>query len=221
VEACAVLASKVGRITSYGHPTRQLNQAQIAQCNSRSGRVALDVPPISKPIEASLSSRRKTLALPEVDKKPPVGALGPQIIEFRTTEGCRSPNRSDSVGFSYRVHAAPDGAPIATIELLQVLNDGTTRTVFVTPGTDARSAQYEQPKLVDEGAATDADWYLLRATDVKHRQSTQLLPSPYWAGRARFDIGPSFDVRRDGSLFVYSIPFSAQSVAPSGRADPM
>ena len=219
VEACAALAAKVGAITSYGHPTRQLTKTQLAQCNSQAGSTP-DVAPISRQIDSSASNTRSSIPLPEVDGKKLVHSLGPQIKEFQVTAGCPYPNRSDSLGFNYRVLSAPDGAAVASIEILQVLADQSTRTVFVTPGTDGRSVLASAPKIVDEAAATDVVRYMLRAADVKRRVSTKLLPSPYWAGLARFEIGPSFTVTRDGSLFVYMVPYSAQSVAPSGAPEP-
>jgi hypothetical protein len=219
VEACRLLAQKVGRITYFGHSLRYLSAAQIRECNSAASTASttVEVPPISAQIDKVVKAPNQKLPPAKFGDKPLLSTLGPQIRQFQVSEGCPYPGRSDSLGLSYNVIAAPDGAALATVEILQVLGNGTTRSVFVSPD-DHRSVRASAPKVVDTAAAADVVRYMLRATDVRRRQSTKLLTSPYWAGRAAFNIGPGFTVERRGLKFVYMIPYAAENVAPEGRA---
>jgi hypothetical protein len=217
VSACRLLAQKVGKIVSYGRPGRQLGSKQIVQCNSATSST-MAVPPASAPVNEVLKNPDRNLPLPQVDGKNLIKGFGPQIQQFAATDGCRYPGRSDSLGFSYRVIVAPDGAAVAVVEILQVLANGNTRTVFVSPD-DHRSVRSSAPKVVDTGAAADVVRYMLRATDVRRRQSTKLIPSPYWAGLTTLRIGSRFTVRQDSFEFVYMIPYTMENFAPASAPE--
>lgn len=220
-KSCYVLAQQVGIIVYYGHAGAQLTSTELGECNGGRSLAdeTLDVPLISAPVEEAFTeSVRDNLPPVVYGGKELVSTLGPQIVEFSATDGCPYPGR-DMAALRYRVNAALDGAPVTRIDILQVLDDGSTRPVYETPEDDGRSIRASASDIRDSGPGGDVVRYMLRATANRNRRSTQVIPTPYWAGIASLTLGPSFEVTRDGSAYRYRIPYEANHVTISARPE--